>query len=108
MEESKEKFLKELFAVAEKINNTKKSMEIMMLIEDAGYIYDRHFRELLSEHNKKHNTIDKNIKSFVCEFDRINEGLKNRKLNADAVVNISELPLGDNGQKGTVLVYYKE
>ena len=50
----------------------------------------------------------KQVKYFIGEFDRINEGLKHRNLNADDVINILQLPLGDNGQKGTVLVYYKE
>ena len=50
----------------------------------------------------------KEVKYFISEFDRINEGLQNRKLDADAVINILQLPLGDNGQKGTCLVYYRE
>ena len=50
----------------------------------------------------------KQVKYFIGEFDRINEGLENRNLDADAVINILQLPLGDNGQKGTVLVYYRE
>ena len=50
----------------------------------------------------------KEVKYFISEFDRINEGLQNRNLDADAVINILQLPLGDAGQKGTCLVYYRE
>jgi len=50
----------------------------------------------------------KQVKYFIGEFDRINEGLENRNLDADAVINILQLSLGADGQKGTVLVYYKE
>lgn len=50
----------------------------------------------------------KEVKYFISEFDRINEGLQNRNLDADAVINILQLPLGDTGQKGTCLVYYRE
>ena len=50
----------------------------------------------------------KQVKYFIGEFDRINEGLEHRNLDADAVINILELELGDNGQKETVLVYYRE
>lgn len=48
----------------------------------------------------------KEVKYFISEFDRINEGLQNRNLDADAVINILQLP--DTGQKGTCLVYYRE
>jgi len=50
----------------------------------------------------------KEVKYFIGEFDRINEGLENRNIDADAVINILQLELGDSGQKGTVLVYYRE
>ena len=50
----------------------------------------------------------KEVKYFISEFDRINEGLQNRNLDADAVINILQLPLDDSGQKGTCLVYYRE
>ena len=50
----------------------------------------------------------KEVKYFISEFDRINEGLQNRNLDADAVINILQIPLGDTGQKGTCLVYYRE
>ena len=50
----------------------------------------------------------KEVKYFISEFDRINEGLLNRNLDADAVINILELLLGGNGQKRTCLVYYRE
>ena len=50
----------------------------------------------------------KEVKYFISEFDRINEALENRKLDADAVINILRLPPLDDGNKGTVLVYYKE
>lgn len=50
----------------------------------------------------------KEVKYFISEFDRINEGLQNRNMDADAVINILQLPLGDNGQKGTCLIYYRE
>ena len=51
---------------------------------------------------------NKQVKYFIGEFDRINEGLENRNLNADAVINILQLPPGDNDKKSMVLVYYKE
>jgi hypothetical protein len=54
----------------------------------------------------------KEVKYFVGEFDRINEGLENRSLNADNVISIIPLPLSnspyDIGQKQQVVVYYKE
>lgn len=50
----------------------------------------------------------KEVKYFISEFDRINEGLQNRNLDADAVINILQLPLDDTGHKGSCLVYYRE
>lgn len=50
----------------------------------------------------------KEVKYFISEFDRINEALENRKLDANAIINILQLPLDVYGNKGTVLVYYKE
>ena len=54
----------------------------------------------------------KEVKYFVGEFDRINEGLENRGLNADNVINIIHLELSnspcDIGKKQQVIVYYKE
>lgn len=47
----------------------------------------------------------KKVKYFISEFDRINEGLRNRNLDADAVINILQLSIGDDYQKGTCLVY---
>lgn len=46
--ENREEFLKDIFEIAEKINKTDKSFEIMMLIDDANSKYDKHFNKLLS------------------------------------------------------------
>jgi len=55
----------------------------------------------------ENNDKKKQVKSFTAEFDRINEGLDNRNIDADAVINITEIPIS-NFQKGMVIVYYKE
>ena len=54
------------------------------------------------------NTKKKEVKYFIGEFDRINEGLQNRNLDADAVINILQLPLSNDEQKEIYLVYYRE
>ena len=49
------------------------------------------------------------VKYFVGEFDRINEGLENRSLNADNVISI--IPFDspyDISKKQLIIVYYKE
>jgi hypothetical protein len=54
----------------------------------------------------------KKVEYFVGEFDRINEGLEKRGLNADNVINIVHCELSnspyDIGKKQNVIVYYKE
>lgn len=53
----------------------------------------------------------KEVKYFVSDFDKINEGLEMIELDADAVINIINIPLSksdyDFGKKQQVLVYYK-
>ena len=54
----------------------------------------------------------KEVKYFVSEFDRINENLENRGLDADCIINIIHCELSnslyDFGKKAQVIVYYKE
>ena len=54
-------FLKEIFAIADKINNTDKGIEIMMLIDDAEHKYHEHFNKKLSELTTKDNTSEANL-----------------------------------------------
>ena len=50
----------------------------------------------------------KEVKYFISEFDRVNEGLNNRNLDADSVINIIQLPLSDPNHEVTCLVYYRK
>lgn len=54
----------------------------------------------------------KEVKYFVGEFDRINEGLENRSLSANNVISMIPFVLSDSpadfGEKQLVIVYYKE
>ena len=40
--------LDNIFTIADKINSTENGTEIMMLIDDAGHEYDKHFKKILN------------------------------------------------------------